>query len=355
MHQTPFPQHPTQGALVNRHIRRIFITAIAAAASISLAACGGSSSSSASSSGTKTVTIRVQSESSIAAEPLYLGVEHGFFKAEGLDVKIVDLPDVSSAIAATQSGNLELAFDTTIGVLQSARQGIKLTMVAPSDGINPKAADAPLDQQRNYTSVGVYTSKGSGITDMKGLKNATIAVPQLKAQPDATITSVLHEAGVDTKGIKWLSLGFVPALTALKSNQVDAAFLASPFTLQADQAGLKRVMNPSAVFFPKGSATSAWVASQSWAKKNPDTVKRFQRAIAKSAQYANDHIDEAKAHVIKRTGSKVDPKDMPHSYWPSTIDKGQLTQVDQKLVDIGFFPKPINTSTLITPPAAGIQ
>jgi NitT/TauT family transport system substrate-binding protein len=340
---------------VNRHIRRIFLTAVAAVASISIAACGASSSDGSGSSSAKTLTIRVQGQNSIAAEPLYMGVEHGFFKDEGLDVKIVDLPDVSASIAATQSGSLELAFVPTITALQSARQGIKLTMIAPSDGINPKAADAPLDQQKNYTSVGVYTSKGSGITDMKGLKGASIAVPELKGQPDATITSVLHEAGVETSGIKWLSLGFVPALTALKSNQVDAAFLVSPFTMQADQAGLKRVMNPSAVFYPKGSATTSWAASQKWVKANPDAVKRFQRAIAKSAKYADDHIDEAKAHVIKRTDSKIDPKDMPQSYWPTTLDKGQLTQVDKKLVDIGFFAKPIDVSTILTPPAAGIQ
>ncbi|QBE49299.1 ABC transporter substrate-binding protein [Leucobacter triazinivorans] len=339
--------------VVSMKIRNLGLLGLAAAAVVSLVACssdapsGGSSAAGADGP----IKIRVQSQASIAAEPLYLGVEQGFFEEEGLDVEIVDLPDLSSAIAALQAGKLELAFTPTIGALQMARQNVPVTLIAPSDGINPVAAEAPLEEQRNYTSVGVYTSAASGIDNIEGLAGASIAVPELKAQADATITSVLQEADVETDEIEWLNLGFVPALEALKNDQVDAAFLVSPYSIEADAAGLKRIMNPSAVFFPQGSATSAWAASQSWAQENPEAVARFQRAIAKSAEWANENLEATQQHAIDRSGLKLTPEQMPQSYWPHAIDQAQLEEVDDKLVAIGFFDDAIDVSTILTPVA----
>ncbi|MFD6052965.1 ABC transporter substrate-binding protein [Agromyces sp. NPDC060279] len=334
-------------------IRRIGVAAVAAAALVSLAACSSATSGASGSQGGdgELIKVRVQSQNSIAAEPLYLGIEQGFFEDEGLDVEVVELPDIAAATAALQAGQLELAFVPTISALTMARQNVPITMVAAADGLNPAAADAPLDEQRNYTSAGVFASAGSGITDLTGLAGAKIAVPELKGQPDGTITSVLQEAGVATDQIEWINLGFVPALEALRSDQIDAAFLVSPFSLEAEAAGLPRIMNPSVSFFPGGSASTSWTAAKTWAEGNPDVVERFQRGMATSSAWANEHLDEVKQHVIDRAELKLTPADMPQSYWPQAIDPEQLQEVDQKLVDIGFFDAPLDVTTILTAPA----
>lgn len=332
-------------------IRKLTLLGLAAAAALSLAACSAAPAEP-TPEGSDTVTkLRVQAQNSIAAEPLYMGIERGFFEDEGLEIEVIDLPDIAAATAALQANKLELAFVPTISALQMARQNVPITLIAASDGINPAASDASLEEQRDYTSVGVYTSAASGITDLKGLAGAKIAVPELKGQPDGTITSVLHEAGVETADIEWMNLGFVPALEALKNDQIDAAFLVSPFSLEADAEGLARIMNPSVDFFPRGSATSSWAASSSWAGENSEVVSAFQRAIAKSAEWSSDNLDETKQHVIDRAGLKITPADMPQSYWPSVIDPKQLAEVDQKLVDIGFFDEAIDVDEILTPAA----
>lgn len=332
-------------------IRTLVLGGLAAAAAFSLAACSASPGATDNTEADGTVTLRVQAQNSIAAEPLYMGIEEGFFAEEGLDVEVVDLPDIAAATAALQANKLELAFVPTISALQMARQDVPITLIAASDGINPAAQGVSLEEQRDYTSVGVYTSPGSGITDIAGLAGAKIAVPELKGQPDGTITSVLQEAGVETSEIEWMNLGFVPALEALKSDQIDAAFLVSPFSLEADAEGMARVMNPSVDFYPRGSATTGWAASDTWAAENAETVAKFQRAIAKSAEWASDNLEQTKEHVIERAGLKISPDDMPQSYWPAEIDAAQLAEVDQKLVDIGFFDEPIDVSEILTPAA----
>lgn len=333
--------------------KKFGLAALAAISVFALAACsGGANSAGKDQPGDdEVIKIRIQGQPSIAAEPMYIALEEGYFEEEGLEVEVVDLPDAAAAFAALQAGQLELGFSPTIGVLQAARQNLPLVLVAPSDGLNPDSEGLPVDEAKNFTSSGVYVSAESGITDISGLAGASIAVPELKSQPDATITSVLQEAGHKTDGIEWLNLSFVPALDALKNGTLDAAFLVSPYTLEADGAGLKRVMNPSVEFFPAGSATSAWVGTQKWATENPVAVERFQRALAKAAESANENLTQTKEHAIARSSLTVKPEDMPQSYWPSTFDQAQLADVDKKLMNIGFFDQPLDINTVLIPSA----
>lgn len=336
-------------------IRKFGLAALAAVAAVTLASCSSQASSGDSGgeqpAADEVIKLRVQSQASIAAEPLFIGMEEGFFEEEGLEIEIVDIPDAATAFSALQSNQLDLAFAPTISVLQASRQNMPLVMVAPSDGLNPDSAGLPVDEARNFTSSGVYVSKVSGITDIAGLAGASIAVPELKSQPDGTITSVLHEAGIETDDIQWQNLGFVPAVAALKDGTLDAAFLVSPYTIEADQAGLKRVMNPSVEFFPPGSATTAWVGTQSWVDGNSEAVARFQRAIAKSAAWANENLTATQEHVIARADLTITPADMPKSYWPTEFKMDDLKTVDQKLVDIGFFDGPADLEKLVAPNA----
>lgn len=335
-------------------LKSLALTGVAIAAVAALAACSTTAtgtdtgSGDAGSNDASLTTLRVQVQSAISAESLYLGVEQGFFEDEGLELEMVDVPDTAAGFAALQSGSLDIGFTPMIGLLQAARQNMPLTIVSAADGVHPDALDAAPEDVPNYTSVGIYTSKGSGITDMSGLEGATIAVPILKSQPDATINSVLLEAGYDPSEINWLLLDFVSALAALKDDQIDAAFLVSPFTLEADEAGLARVMNPSVDFFDNG-AVSSWVATDSFVDENPETIASFQRAMKKSAAFANANLDLAKEHVIKRIGLELTPSDLPNSYWPETIVVDDVQRMNDKLVAIDFFDTELDVAPFIAP------
>jgi ABC-type nitrate/sulfonate/bicarbonate transport system substrate-binding protein len=324
----------------------IGFSALAGAVVFALAGCAPSAAPDASADGP--VTVRVQAQESLATEALYVGVEQGFFEDEGINIEFVDVPDTAAAFAALQSGNLEFAFSPEIGTLQAIRQGLPVSMVAPVDGINPATETAAPEDVRKYTASGVYVSKQSGITDLEGLAGATIAVPILKSQPDATISSVLLQNDVDTSDIEWLTLDFVSAVAALEEGQVDAAFLTTPFTAQADAAGLQRIMNPSVEFFQRGGVT-AWTAAQSWVNENPETVSAFQRAVATTAEYANDNLVEIKESVIEHAGMELTPEDLSDSFWPESIEVADVQRIDDLLVDSGFFDDGIDVEEYVAP------
>jgi ABC-type nitrate/sulfonate/bicarbonate transport system substrate-binding protein len=324
----------------------IGFSALAGAVVFALAGCAPSAAPDASADGP--VTVRVQAQESLATEALYVGVEQGFFEDEGINIEFVDVPDTAAAFAALQSGNLEFAFSPEIGTLQAIRQGLPVSMVAPVDGINPATETAAPEDVRKYTASGVYVSKQSGITDLEGLAGATIAVPILKSQPDATISSVLLQNDVDTSDIEWLTLDFVSAVAALEEGQVDAAFLTTPFTAQADAAGLQRIMNPSVEFFQRGGVT-AWTAAQSWVDENPETVSAFQRAVATTAEYANDNLVEIKESVIEHAGMELTPEDLSDSFWPESIEVADVQRIDDLLVDSGFFDDGIDVEEYVAP------
>lgn len=322
------------------------------AITIALAGCSsGSADAGAQPSTEKPVVVRVQSQPSISAEPLFVGIEKGFFADEGLDVQVQEIPDISAATAALQAGKLDVAFVPVVSALTMARQNVALTLIAPGDGVNPAAADAPEDEKRNYTGAAVYVSKASGIADYADFEGKTIAVPELKGLPDGSISSVLKEAGVDTSTIEWVKLQFPQALESLKNDQIDAAFLVNPFTIQADEAGLDRIMNSSLEFFPSGATTSSWASSQKWVDENPEVVAAFQRAMKKADEYANENLDEMKQHSIDRTKSDLTPDQMPQTWWPTVIDEDALAVVNEKLIDSGFYDSDLDVSTILTLPS----
>lgn len=292
-------------------------------------------------------TIKVAAQSVISAESLYLGIAQGYFEDEGLDVELVDVPDQTAAFAALQSGGLDFTMSPFISVLQSARQGMPISIVAAADGMHPDLANAVGDEKAKYTSVSVNVNPESGITDMAGLAGATIAIPIVRSQADATIIWVLRNNGVDTSGINWLNLDFVSALGSLKDNQIDAAFLVSPFALEAAADGLTPVMYPSAEFFEPGSAVSGWLASNSFIDSNPDVIAAFQRAMARSAEYATDNLEIAKQSLIDRTGTELTADQLPISYWPTSVSVADVESIDEKLMELDFFDSPLDVSTIV--------
>ncbi len=334
-------------------IRTLGLLGLAVTIAASLTACSSNAPAAAGGGPTpstsKPVTVRVQAQSSISAEPLYVGIEKGFFKEEGLNVEMVDMPDISAATAALDSGKLELEFAPIISAMTAVKNGAQLTIVSAADGINPAGKNAPEAEKRNYTSSGVYAGKDSGITSIKDLEGKTVGVPEIKGLPDGTISSLMLDAGKDPSKVQFIKSDFVSSLEGLKSGKLDAAFLVNPFSIAADQAGLLRILNPTIEFFPAGFSSATWTGSTKWVTDNPQVVQAFQRAMVKSATYANKNLDEIKAHVITRAGLKLTPQQLPQSYFPTTVDAKALDGIKKKLIKSGFYDEDFDTRTIVAP------
>jgi NitT/TauT family transport system substrate-binding protein len=332
--------------------QRTLLLVASACAVLSIAGCASDPAPAASAGGDGELTpIRVQLTNVVSGQSLIMGEKAGLFAEEGLEIDFVEIQDTAAATAALQSESLDLAFSPFVGVLQMSAQGIPVSIVAPADGYEEGQVVESDEEAKALDATAVYASASSGITTPADLEGRTIAVPSLSSQADATIDSVLREQGVDTSGIEWIKLDFQPALTSLENDQIDAAFLVSPFTVQAENAGLTHVLSPGVRFFEEG-AVSGWFSTSAYADAHPEIIEAFQRAVVASSELVNADPEAAVQEVIDRTGMELTPDQLPTPYWPATIDLADIERMQQKLVDVGFLDEPLDLDAVVLPQAA---
>lgn len=122
----------------------------------------------------------------------------------------------------------------------------------------------------------------SAVKSVADLKGKVVAVTQPAASTDYAARMTLRRFGlVPDKDVKIVYTGSMPAvLTTLKSGHASAALLAVPVTFQAQELGLKSILNVTELNIPFifiGVATTRRVTQQ-----KPDAITRFLRGYTEA-------------------------------------------------------------------------
>jgi NitT/TauT family transport system substrate-binding protein len=316
------------------HVHSQFRRALALAVALPLfvVGCGngttgeeGSSAPDASVSEVTDVTIGLLPISSVA--PIYLGIKKGFFKEHGLNVN-VQTASTGTAIAATViSGQANFGFSAYTSVFQANEQGIPLRVVAQANQAGP-------GDSLRYEAI-IVKAEGE-IASVKNLEGKTLAVNALKSVGSTLVTASLKKQGVDVSKVKFTEMPFPDMNAAVEAGRVHAAYQTEPFLTAGQEGGLKVLQ-----YMYEELAESIWMAgyftSQDYAKRNPDVVKRFRKAVDQSQAYASEHEDEARAVIGEYT--KIPPELIQKIMLPSwnpSMDlsaDGLKVMVDASLAD----------------------
>jgi NitT/TauT family transport system substrate-binding protein len=328
---------------INRLARRAAGVVVAAGV-LALAACTSTPADQASEGSGELTTLKVATIGLVSDGALILGQQQGFFEEEGLAIETSVVANPPAGLAAAQSGQVDVAYAPSIPLLNALASGVPLKVVAPADGYVDGAADA--EDPAEVDDTGLYASAASGITEIADLEGATIAVPARKAQLEVVISDALDREGIDPASVDWVVLDFTSAVAALQSGTVDAAGLVSPFTGEAAAAGATFVAAPSVGFFEEG-AVGLWTTGESTLSAKADAIAAFQRAVAKSNAYANEHPEDAIQAGIDATGSTLAVADVKVPFWPAEVAPIDLDRVNEKLVKLGFLPSPVDLEGVI--------
>jgi NitT/TauT family transport system substrate-binding protein len=262
------------------------ITALVATLVLALAACGGGGSSDTggggSSSATKTITVGTLPIANAA--PMYLGMQKGFFAAEGLKIKPHVGEGGAALIPALLSDQDQFAFVGVIPAITAVAKDLPIKIVTSSD-------DAAATEARDWQTLVV--PKGSSIHDVGDLPGKTIAVNALRGLAEVVISRSLEKQGVDYHKVKLLEIPFPEMPAALEDHRVDAALLTEPFLSAVLARGGTQIDAPSVETLPS-FPNGVYVASSKYIEQHSDVVDRFSRAMNKSLDYARAHPDEVR-------------------------------------------------------------
>ncbi len=219
--------------------------------------------------------------------PTYVALDQGFFKAEGLDASLVEL-DPRSQVTGVLSGNLDCA-PIPSGGAQAALSGAKIMYIVGES----------LKSQWTITT-------RQEINKPEDLKGKTLGYGRAGGADYDEAQAVLHrffhmDVGKDYKVISFQ--GEPERIAAMVNNDIQGASMSIPHAAVAQQAGLK-VLLRTGDYIPRAGGT-IW-CSADFVQKNPETVKKIVRAIAKAVMYFRDNKQGSIAVLRHHIGSIKD-------------------------------------------------
>jgi NitT/TauT family transport system substrate-binding protein len=197
-------------------------------------------------------------------------MDKGFFKGEGLDARFVSL-NGKALVTAGLSGNIDFV-PIPSGGAQAALSGAELRYV--------------VGESLGSQWVIVVPKTVAKAEDLKGKTLAYGRAGSADYDEGATVLARFFnlQAGRDYKVI---SLAGEPErIAALVNNDVQGALVTVPNAARAVKAGY-HVLLTTSDYIPRVGG-SIWTM-KAYAEKNPETVKKFIRAIGKAVMYFRDN------------------------------------------------------------------
>ncbi len=275
-------------------MKQLMLAALAALAILGAAACGGDDDD----NGGEETTPPASSEAApgttrapkeikdvtvgyipiLIDAPFFVGIEKGYFRAEGINLKLERLAGGADMLVQTAAGNFSIG-SGGIGaaVFNAAGASIKDKKDVPFEIV------APLHSEKPPVTTPMVVSKArfdSGeITKVSDLKGKKVSINARGAATEYWLDRALASGGLAYRDITLMTVPFQDVAAALQNKSIDAAMLGEPFTTLGEDNGLVKVLTED---FINGDQPTGVYWNREWAKKNPDLSEGFLRAYLKA-------------------------------------------------------------------------
>ncbi|MEV6708445.1 ABC transporter substrate-binding protein [Micromonospora wenchangensis] len=273
---------------------------------------------------------------------LVWALKKGLFAKHGIAVEPVTLASASSAVAAADSGQVDLAFSGGWGAIVAASQGVKVKIVMGAY-FNP----TPPDPTR---SRGVFASTKSGAKTYCDLVGKTVGVTELNGPGQVYTSAAVRKAGCDDKKIKYVNIPSAQMATSLKGGAVDA--------INASGAiGQTLVREGGAVWLGEPYADvqgrinyADYVASEKFVAGNADRIAKFRAAMDESLRQIKDPANEAEWQQMAADFGKTTVEAIRASQFEelsSEVDRAALQKMADLAHEFGAISTRVDTSGLV--------
>ncbi len=236
-------------------------------------------------------TVRVGILPAIGLAPVFLGLERGYYQAEGIDFQWEPVQVTSEAIAQVGAGNLDAAV-VTVGaaVLNSIARGVNIKIIAGLYG-GPPSGDG---SDRFLVRKDLYDS---GVTDASALRGRRVAGNSLGVYTEYAIDRAMRTGGLTIADIEFVAIPFPDIPAAFANNAIDAAFVIEPMATRAIAQG---TAVPILVGFTAGAQTTVLMAGPSLLN-DPSLAEAFMRAYLRSLRDVNaEGMTPQTAAIVER-------------------------------------------------------
>jgi len=216
---------------------------------------------------------------------LYVALDRGYYKEEGLEVKIIQPSEGGSAdLIAAGKGEFGISYQEQVTYARTAENPLPVKAIAAIIQHNTSGFASP--EAKNIKSPG----------DFEGKKYGGWGSPM----EEAVLKGLMEKAGADFSKLQMVDIGAADFFTA---TQKDVDFTWIYYGWDGVAAELRKVpinfiklqdVDPDLDFY-----TPVIIADETLLKDNPALAKKFLKATAKGYKYAIENPEDAVESLLK--------------------------------------------------------
>jgi len=260
-----------------------------------------------------TVRIAVGGQNQFIYLPLTLADQLGYFKDEGLTVRISDLRGGSEALAALMGGSVDLVTGFYEHTVRARVQDKRLVMVTLFDrypGLVLMVGKRHFDQVRT-------------IQDLVG---KPVGVTAAGSSTDQLVKYILRQNNLDAQAIPVVTGGIATMMAALQQDHVWAGVTVDPLASKLERDGIARVLYDTRTekgtreIFGGPWPAGGFYSTADFISEHSKVVQSVVNAGIRALRYLRDHSPEDVTAA------------MPESFWAG--DRAQYTESLRANIDM---------------------
>lgn len=266
--------------------------------------------------------------------PVYLGIERGFFREEGIDLEYVEIQSGVLGPASLVGGQAHFSDIDPLQTAELRTQGYSLLMIY--NLVNRVTLDFIL---RNEVTDRLRVTRQTPLPErFRALRGLNIGITRPGAPTDVFPRYFLRRAGLDPdRDANLVQVGGVPALAAaFRAGRIDGFMLSPPLPQQLEQEGLGRIIiKNTAGDVPELSNLTyvAHVVTKAFARNNPRLVRAYVRGLQRANAWMRQNPTDALRLLHQKYFTDTSPEVLRLSWealLPAISRDGRFTEAGIK-------------------------
>ena len=232
-------------------------------------------------------TIKVGHLVALDMAPLFIAKEAGYFKDEGLDVETVFFSNPGDNNAALSGGSIQLSINPFTLAYLGQNSGVPMRIVANAGGNG--IMQVVIQGKYNVNSLDDLVSY------VKNHPKEKLKVGTLRGD---TLDMILYKAFKD-KGLSYDNFEMIwfddllAMVQSFKTNDIAILSHIQPYTTDLQMNYGAKLLTDNAIVWGKGTPNTTLIALDSFAKKYPETMKRFLKAESRALDLIKSNPEKA--------------------------------------------------------------
>ncbi len=283
---------------------------------------------------------------------IFLAMDDGIFAAQGIDLDYQQLQNAATLIAATATGQVDVAgISLTPGLLAAIGRGINIRVVGDKESIRTHFAATQMVVRSSLAGGDMHDQ----LTRLRGHRVA------ISGRASASfvllgLTAAHHDVPVDQFDI--IELSYANMITAFANGSIDAAIVLEPYLSRLLLGGGFTAISDFTDIVPaRGGSIVPIVYAESLAA-DQDAGRAFMLAYMTSVRRYSDAITTGTGRehmfeiIARHTGMSLDVvrASTPSGYDPNQFVSPEfLTTVEQFFLAQKLLRQPVDINTLLDP------